>query len=313
MKTKDNKKELTMSKIKNKKRLIIIALLIIFIIAALGFVYWRTHPVWKEAERTVEQSENKKTLRDIDPSGNTLETRITPPEGYKRVDAGEGSFANYMRSYPLLPDNSKLPVYDGSTIDNNDVAAVFDITLGDDGYQQCADTVIRLYSDYFYQKGEYDKISFLFSNGDECDYERWRDGKRMFVLAGFSLELPAAFSDDSEQQYRNYLKEVMRYSGTLSLQKESDVISPDELRVGDIICNDTHVVLIADEAVNEKGEKVYLIGQSFIPAVCFHIVTTENGGEETPWFTAEQLSQQSFKVSRFTFEKSDIRRWKEGF
>lgn len=302
-----------MSNLKSKKRIIIIALVILFVSALLTFVYWRTHPVWKEAERTVEQSETKKTIRDIDPSGTTLETRITPPEGYTRVSAGQGSFAQYLRSYPLLPDNSKLPVYDGSTIDNDDVAAVFDISLGDDGYQQCADSIIRLYSDYYYQKGEYDKISFLFSNGDECDYDRWRNGKRMFVLAGFSLELPAALSDDSEQQYRNYLKEVMRYSGTLSLQKESGVISPDELRVGDIICNDTHVVLIADMAVNDIGEKVYLIGQSFIPAVCFHIVSTERDGEVTPWFTQEQLSQESFKVSRFSFEKKDIRRWKQGF
>lgn len=302
-----------MSNLKSKKRIIIIALVILFVSALLTFVYWRTHPVWKEAERTIEQSETKKTIRDIAPSGTTLETRITPPEGYTRVGAGQGSFAQYLRSYPLLLDNSKLPVYDGSTIDNDDVAAVFDISLGDDGYQQCADSIIRLYSDYFYEKGEYDKISFLFSNGDECDYERWRNGKRMFVLAGFSLELPAALSDDSEQQYRNYLKEVMRYSGTLSLQKESEVISPDELRVGDIICNDTHVVLIADMAVNDKGEKVYLIGQSFIPAVCFHIVSTERDGEVTPWFTQEQLSQESFKVSRFSFEKKDIRRWKQGF
>lgn len=302
-----------MSNLKSKKRIIIIALVILFVSAFLIIVYWRTHPVWKEAERTIEQSETKKTICDIAPSGTTLETRITPPEGYTRVSAGQGSFAQYLRSYPLLPDNSKLPVYDGSTIDNDDVAAVFDISLGDDGYQQCADSIIRLYSDYYYQKGEYDKISFLFSNGDECDYDRWRNGKRMFVLAGFSLELPAALSDDSEQQYRNYLKEVMRYSGTLSLQKESEVISPDELRVGDIICNDTHVVLIADMAVNDKGEKVYLIGQSFIPAVCFHIVSTERDGEVTPWFTQEQLSQESFKVSRFSFEKKDIRRWKQGF
>ena len=119
--------------------------------------------------------------------------------------------------------------------------------------------------------------------------------------------------DDSEQQYRNYLKEVMRYAGTLSLQKESEVIPADELRVGDIICNDTHVVLIADEAVSENGEKCYLIGQSFIPAVCFHILTHTEGKVTSPWFTQEQLSQDSFTVGSFRFEKGDIRRWKEGF
>ena len=86
------------------------------------------------------------------------------------------------------------------------------------------------------------------------------------------MEIPMAFYDDSEQQYRNYLKEVMNYAGTISLQNESKVIPLEELRIGDFICSDTHVVMIVDIAENEKGEKCYLIGQSFIPAVCFHIV-----------------------------------------
>lgn len=71
--------------------------------------------------------------------------------------------------------------------------------------------------------------------------------------------------------------------------------------------------LIADEAVNEDGEKCYLIGQSFIPAVCFHILTHTEGKVTSPWFTQEQLSQDSFVVGSFRFEKDNIRRWKEGF
>jgi hypothetical protein len=105
----------------------------------------------------------------------------------------------------------------------------------------------------------------------------------------------------------------MNYAGTLSLINESKPISPDEMRIGDIICDETHVVLIVDEAVNEKGEKVYLIGQSFIPAVCFHIVTTTNGDAATPWFTQEQLEQESFTIDSFGFSKNNIRRWKDGF
>jgi hypothetical protein len=72
-------------------------------------------------------------------------------------------------------------------------------------------------------------------------------------------------------------------------------------------------VLIADEAVNEKGEKCYLIGQSFIPAVCFHILTTTEGRTVSPWYTQKQLEEDSFVVGSFRFEKKDIRRWKGGF
>ena len=279
----------------------------------IAVVYIRTNPKWKDSSLTIEPANRFYEVQSLSPEGKTLETRILTPDGFERVPVENGSFGEYLRNYPLLPDDIKLPVYDGTTFNSTDVAAVFDISLEADGYQQCADSIIRLYSDYFYETNQFERINYMFSNGDECSYERWRKGKRMLTFLSFSCEIPAALPDKSEQQYRNYLKEVMRYAGTLSLQKESEVISPDELRIGDIICNDTHVVMIADAAVNEKGEKCYLIGQSFIPSVCFHILTKTEGRDISPWFTEEQFKNDTFTVGSFTFEKNDIRRWKDGF
>ena len=303
------------NKPKSKKRkIIIIIIIIVAILAALLIaVYIRVNPKWKAAELTIEQSGITYDIKDLNAEGMTVQSRINTPEGYTRIKVGEDSFGEYLREYPVLPNGVKLPVYDGTTMSPYDAAAIFDISLGDEGYQQCADSIIRLYSDYYYEKGQYDKISFQFSNGDECSYQRWRDGKRMLVLGGFSMEIPMAFYDDSEQQYRNYLKEVMNYAGTISLQNESKVIPLEELRIGDFICSDTHVVMIVDIAENEKGEKCYLIGQSFIPAVCFHIVANRNGDEASAWFTQEQLEQESFEIGVYKFSRENIRRWKEGF
>lgn len=303
-----NKKGIT--SIENgKKRLII---LLIFIAAVLVVLYIRINPKWKAADLKIETTRTDYGVQCVNSEGMTLESRITPPDGYNRVTVESGSFAEYLRKYPLHPVNIKLPVYNGKTF-NTDSPAIFDISLGDEGYQQCADSIIRLYSDYFYENGQYDRISFEFSNGDICDYNRWRQGKRMLALGSFSCEIPGALPDDSLQGYRNYLKTVMNYAGTLSLLNESEQISPDEIRIGDFICNESHVVLIVDEAVSENGEKSYLIGQSTIPAVCFHIVTNYNGGVTTPWFTQEQLEQQDFVIDSVGFSKNDIRRWKDGF
>ncbi len=303
-----NKKGTT-SPEKDKKRFII---LLIFIAAILVVLYFRVNPKWKAAELKIETIGIDYDIQCVNSEGMTLESRITPPDGYSRVAVESGSFAEYLRKYPLHPVNIKLPVYNGKTL-NTDSPAIFDISLGDEGYQQCADSIIRLYSDYFYENEQYDKISFEFSNGDICDYNRWRQGKRMLALGSFSCEIPAALPDDSLQGYRNYLKEVMNYAGTLSLLNESEQISADEIRIGDIICDESHVVLIVDEAVSENGEKSFLIGQSFIPAVCFHIVTNYNGGVTSPWFTQEQLEQQDFIIDSFGLSKNNIRRWKDGF
>lgn len=294
---------------KKKSKKLPVILLLIFLAVCFAAVYIRVNPRWTPAKLTIEPLDEPRTSQWIDPEGATVESRLIPPEGYTRVPAEEGSFEQYLRSYPLLPDNTKLPVFDGSVKDSPYTAAVFDITVGDEGYQQCADSIIRLYSDYFYENGRYDRIDFQFSNGDDCNYERWRKGKRMLVLGDFSCEIPAALPDDSEQGYRNYLKEVMNYAGTLSMLKESRQISAADLQIGDIVIDETHVVMVVDMAVNEKGEKCYLFGQSFIPAVCFHIVNNIDGGEATPWFTQEYLEQNAFKVGGFTFfSDKDIRR-----
>lgn len=296
-----------MEKKKSKKLLVI--LLLIFLAVCFAAVYIRVNPRWTPAKLTIKPLDEPRQSQWIVPEGNTVESRIVPPEGFERVPVEEGSFESYLRNYPLHPDGIELPVFDGTTINSPYTAAVFDITVGDEGYQQCADSIIRLYSDYFYENGRYDRIDFQFSNGDDCNYERWRKGKRMLVLGDFSCEIPAALPDDSEQGYRNYLKEVMNYAGTLSMLKESRQISVDDLRIGDIVIDETHVVMVVDMAVNEKGEKCYLFGQSFIPAVCFHIVNNIENGEATPWFTQEYLEQNAFKVGGFTFfSDKDIRR-----
>ncbi|MBQ1433048.1 MAG: DUF4846 domain-containing protein [Ruminococcus sp.] len=295
-----------------KKAIIVMAVLLIM--AALTAVYIRVNPKWEPAKLTIETSKRNTVQQCTDPDGMTVETRFVPPEGYGRVSAEQGSFGEYLRNYPLYPDGTVLPIFNGLTDDSPYTAAVFDISVGDEGYQQCADSIIRLYSDYFYENGQYDKIAFQFSNGFECSYDKWRKGKRVLAFGDYAFEVPAAGSDDSEQQYRNYLKEVMRYAGTISLQKESQVIPVDEMRIGDFICNDTHVVMIIDEAVNEKGENCYLIGQCFIPAACFHVVNNVDGENITPWFTQEELKKDSFKVCGFPFSRDkDIRRWKNGF
>ena len=307
-KTKDNNE-----KKKSKSNKIRIAFWVIFIAGLLTAVYIRTNPKWKAAKLTIEPAGRYFEIKDLDPEGMTLETRITPPEGFERVPVEKGSFGEYLRNYPLLPDDTNLPVFDGTTINLPNIPAIFDTSLGDEGYQQCADSVIRLYSDYYYENKQFDKITFLFSNGDECSYNDWRKGKRMLAFADKSYEIPAALPSKSKQTYMNYLKEVMRYAGTLSLQKESEVIPLDEMRIGDIVCNDTHVVMVVDEAINDKGEKCYLFGQSFIPAVCFHIVSRTEGRDTLPWYTQEQLEKESFVIGTFPFDKNDIRRWKEGF
>ena len=127
----------------------------------IAVVYIRTNPKWKDSSLTIEPANRFYEVQSLSPEGKTLETRILTPDGFERVPVEKGSFGEYLRNYPLLPDDIKLPVYDGTTFNSTDVAAVFDISLEADGYQQCADSIIRLYSDYFYETNQFVFHSFL--------------------------------------------------------------------------------------------------------------------------------------------------------
>ncbi|MBP5311218.1 MAG: hypothetical protein J6112_00060 [Clostridia bacterium] len=224
---------------------------------------------------------------------NTIETRFNPPKGYTRVEVEPGSFAEYLRTYPLK-DYGALPLQFSGAI--NDEASALGVLAQPDPLirnQQCADTVIMLYAEYLYGQGRFDEISFNFLNGFKCDFKTWAAGYRDKVSGNkvewvLSTDKPGVVENDySYENLYNYLKEVYVYANTDSLALELPFVKPDDLKIGDVLIgtvkdlkemalnisdklaesiNYGHAILIADMAVNEAGEKVYLFIEGTTPA-----------------------------------------------
>lgn len=293
-----------------------LSLLGILCIIALVLLYMRTCPTWKHREVIVEADllTGKAAERNpcIDISGMTQETRILPPEGYTRTEAAEDSFASFLRQQPVYPADSPIYVHDGSTASATGLAAVYTMDTGTANLQQCADSIIRLYSEYDWQQGRQDQIAFHTTSGFLLDYASWREGKRALVLGDFVTWVPIARFDDSYEQFLNYLVTVMRYAGTLSLEAESTPVSLADARVGDFFCrggSPGHVILIVDEAVNEEGDRCVLLGQGVMPAQSFHILCQD---DENPWYRIADITFP-FQTSGYTFATEDaLRRWNEG-
>lgn len=251
----------------------------------------------------------------LDPAGSTQETRILPPEGYARVPAAEDSFLHFMRTFPLCEHGSSIVSYSGEQLPSANAAAVYQLSLGDEGYQQCADTIIRLWSEYFRASGQTERIAFTYSNGYPTDYGSWRNGWRYLTAGNLTWRMKLAGFDDSEQQFRNYLRSVMRYAGTLSLEAESEPIAAADAHAGDILCNGGapgHAVIIVDEAVNEAGERCFLMAQGFIPAQTAHIITGYSD-PQNPWYPESALAGDPVQLCSYTFHGDALRRWKDGF
>lgn len=237
----------------------------------------------------------------INENGGNILSRFNPPEGYERVKVEAGSFAEYLRTYPLKDYGAKAYYYDetrgrGEELVYSDDTSTIGVFKQQDTltrWQQCADTAIMLYAEYLYDKGQYDAISFHFSNGFVCDYASWVQGKRVSI-SGNKTEWvdktgdgSAKAGDYSYETFLKYLDIIYQYANTNSLASEMKKVSPDDLKPGDLLIATLselkaaaaevsesmaasisygHAIMIVDMAVNADGDKVYLIAEGNTPA-----------------------------------------------
>ena len=303
-------------KLTKKQIAIRLILLVVFLIALYVLMCVRACPKWSDKVLIPPEAATAEN-----PEGGTQETAIAPPEGFARIPAAEDSFLAFMRRQPVWAAGSSIMTYEGRAIPSVNAAAVYTLSLpespGKPDLQQCADTVIRFWAEYFYETKQYDRLAFSYSSGYETCWEDWSKGFRYLTVpaAGWTFRLKLKGQDDSLQQMHNYLQAVMHYAGTLSLEAESHTIGISEAHAGDIICKGGapgHVVMIVDEARNEAGERRFLIAQGLTPSQSAHILSGWRDAPD-PWYTEEQLSAQAIEFSSYCFGPDALRRWKEGF
>lgn len=247
----------------------------------------------------------------VNEDGADLVSRINPPEGFTRVSSTEGELTNYIRELPLKAAGQKLLLYNGKPKGNQDnFAAIFDLKLGDRDLQQCADSVLRIYAEYYWSVKAYDKIAFHLTNGFYMEYTRWRDGQRIEVDGNDVSWVKSAAYDDSYDGLLDYLDMVFAYAGTLSLASECDPIPVTELLPGDLFLkggSPGHCVLIVDMATDSDGNKCYLLAQGYMPAQDFHVLKNPLHPQD-PWYYASDLTFP-LETPEFTFQEGSAVRF----
>ena len=248
----------------------------------------------------------------INPEGTTLETRILPPEGFNRVEQEDGSLGAFVRNFSMKPDGAKVHHYDGTEKYNQSVhVAVFDLSLENRDLQQCADSVMRMYGEYYWHTEQYEKIAFHFTNGFLAEYTKWRDGYRIVVEGNDVSWTKSKVYDDSYQCFLSYMQIVFSYAGTLSMESETVPIDMNDMQIGDVFLSGGspgHVVMVVDVCENEAGEKAFLLAQGYMPAQDFHVLKNPEN-EYNPWYYAEDLTYP-FRTPQYTFYEGSLKRYK---
>jgi hypothetical protein len=229
----------------------------------------------------------------IQTTANTMPASIAAiplPDGFKRIDYPQTSFAAWSRKITIKKDN-RVYLYNGALKRNQDAQyAVLNVPVGNKDLQQCADAVMRLRASYLYDQKRYTEISFADNNG-----------KRYICPA----------SVDSSR-FERYLEEVYSYCGTASLEKQLHRVSDfAALQPGDVLIkggSPGHCVMVMDMAVNREGKTIYLLAQSYMPAQNIHLLKNPMDGDLSPWY--ELKTDNSFiNTPEWTFTPQQLRRW----
>jgi hypothetical protein len=212
---------------------------------------------------------------------------IALPAGYKRLDGESGSFGEWLRTIPLRKDKT-VYLYNGRPKDDQSVQfAVLDIAVGTKDLQQCADAVMRLRADYLFAQKRYSEIIFKDNNNKAYKWEGGSD----------------------RRGFEHYLENVFGWCGSASLEKQlTPVTDVATIQPGDVFIKGGfpgHAMIVSDVAVNNNGERIFLLAQSYMPAQDIHVVNSPADEWLGPWYKMNEV----IYTPEWTFTKHQLRRW----
>lgn len=267
--------------------------------------------VSEPALKVSEKSEKKVTeppLPVVDETGVTLDTRINPPDGYKRTQVSTGSLGEFLRNYKIKKTSDIVKLWDGTTKEDADtVQAVLKLPMEKENLQQSAGSVIRVFAEYYYAQKAYDKIKFQFANGFKAEYQKWQEGFRIRTDATGSIWVNGGEYDTSKKNFQDYIHVVMTYTSANTIKNESRKIKKTDIQIGDIFLqtgNTSDTAMVVDICENEKGQKAFLLAKGGKPAQQFHLLKNP-AHKEDPWYYVDEISYP-LNVGEASFEKGTL-------
>ena len=243
-------------------------------------------------------------------SQQTIESKFSAPEGYKRVY--NDGYSKFLRQFPLK-SNNVVKYYDGETKFNNNIwSAVFDYDIGNTNLHQCADAAIYLRASYHYSTGQLDKLKYRFTNCYQSSYIDYLKGNKIKLLAsGTDIRtFKGKPRKDSCTTFRKWLDQVWMYAGTYSVEKyDTQSVDIWEMKPGDLFVQGGfpgHIISVVDMAKNKKGHTVYMLAQSYMPAQEHQIL--KNPKDRSVWYHLDE--SEVIQTPEYPFRSNQLRRWR---
>ncbi len=213
---------------------------------------------------------------------------IPLPNGYTRVTAN--GFGAYLRSVSLKKNNI-VYLYNGTPKANQNAQyAVLDVSVSNRDLQQCADAVMRLRAEYLYSINLFNDI--LFIDNDRKPYQFTQPYTR--------------------SHFDTYLLKVFGMCGSASLALQlNHKPNISNMVIGDVLIRGGfpgHACLVVDMAVNDNGDSIFMLAQSYMPAQDIHILLNPLHNNTSPWYSIADVTDR-ITTPEYTFSSNELRSW----
>ncbi len=214
---------------------------------------------------------------------------VPAPEGFSRKLLPANSYGQWLRNLPLKKDKT-VYLFDGRKKDNQEAQfAVLDISVGPKDLQQCADAVMRMRAEYFYNQRAFEKILFYDNEGHAYPFE----------------------PPFNREHFIRYLDRVFGMCGSASLSKQLNKVKDfNEIMPGDVLIRGGfpgHAATVMDVAEGADGKKLYLLSQSYMPAQDIHLLVNPSDAGISPWYAVSD--EAIIETPEYRFRKDELMRW----
>lgn len=148
---------------------------------------------------------------------------------------------------------------------------------------------MRLRAEYLFSQKRYTDIEFRDNNGKAYTWKGRAD----------------------RSDFEHYLENVFSWCGSASLEKQLKPVGDiKDIQPGDVFIKGGfpgHAMIVTDVAINDKGNKVFMLAQSYMPAQDIHIVINPMNEQTNPWYEVNEIKEVT--TPQWEFLHNQLRRW----
>jgi hypothetical protein len=220
--------------------------------------------------------------------------------GYSVFTDEPDSWSEWLRLLPLAAPGTPVRNYRGEIVvpgDDEHLAAVVAIDIGNRDIQQSADVILRLHAEWRWYIDDL-RMLYLSDTKVELPLQKWVAGERLIEGEGQPswIRQAAPTPKLEHAEFREYLDSVFTWSDGRALLAESVPLAPEVLEPGAFFLHEGHpaeVLVVLDVATSPAGKRAMLLAQALNPAENIHVIRPSR---DSLWFPVR--TDQPVRVPR---------------